>query len=698
MTTVKAYFNHISTLGTTKAKGDAYEDFCLGFLLRLPEYKAGWLLKDVPGAILTALDLNAIDNQGIDGIVYRHDNVLIPFQAKFRSDDYHLVATDVSNTLVTLLRMRAENRPFGHIIIMTNCRGISETTDAHKILDVEWIFQSRQLNKIGEQTVAVLTNTATAKPPFLKLRSHQIEDLNKLGQDYYDRTFRGVVQNALFFAVMGYGKSICIAEYCRMLQQYHPVTIFIPTLTLALVNQLYNDLINYYAGLARVIKFTKPVINIFASDGPIKTGFSPGIGSLPQIVITTYVSYDKLMALKKPHLVIFDEVHHFKGQIKPDVNYVGFTATPTPDIYTKFNKVVDRTLGWAIRGGHLTDYRINLFLFTGEGDPETTRLNLLSDMIFRIITQKHSKNLLVVCSKQTEAQEIALNLRKRSVTAHAIISGDSSVSRRAKERDVADNGGVITSVKIYREGVNLPWLEGVFICVGSMAQVTAGQILGRPLRKYPGKDMANIYFPVFPASLEESETGIPAGYTDVTNENFRPILEFMEFVALNDPDVFEGSDTQERLRHTKLSVLMHKTGGLRFHPDQADPSQSVLEDLSNKLAITVYNKLNGLVAVDFKHNWVNCVMATILRLSAEVFKASDIKTHAETLQNYLIAVGAIKTGAKTPAQTISRVLTEDLKKNLRVIDSIKIGEYFICDRPKMEMLVGTIPGDFPVVA
>ena len=81
------------------------------------------------------------------------------------------------------------------------------------------------------------------------------------------------------------------------------------------------------------------------------------------------------------------------------------------------------------------------------------------------------------------------------IAAESVISSDSYRDREFKEDRIENSHkGLLSSVNIYREGVDLPWLDGIFFSTRPVAQYNMVQTFGRVLRRCEGKDIAKVYF------------------------------------------------------------------------------------------------------------------------------------------------------------------------------------------------------------
>jgi superfamily II DNA/RNA helicase len=385
-------------------------------------------------------------------------------------------------------------------------------------------------------------------------------------------------------------------------------------------------------------------------------------------------------------MVIFDEVHKFKSILNPDVHYIGFTATPREETLKLFPDIITkRTLGWGIKNGILNDYEICTFIWKNDVvDGLSTKMVVYSDMIKTIIDIGSSKRMIVFCSTVNDAREIMRLLHQSNITA-VTITGETK-HRKELENSVKDapNHGVLISVDIYKEGADLPWLDSAFYCRADMNEINLVQSMGRTLRKSPNKDISRIYFPV----IEEANSS----YTECSSSSFEKTLQYIEYISKHDPDVFRGSEQQDR--KSKIKRILYNSGN-----SKSAKGNILIEDVVNiddALAIKISDKLNLVHKVIFNcSTWMNCTIAVILCLcqNTDRFITGHVKKYATAVQEYRRMKGLSSTGI-TPENTMSRAMTEDMKKR-NYIQRMDDGTWLIINREgMMKEIGGIIPEEF----
>lgn len=714
--TASDYLIEISHL-PVEQRGRAYELFALQYLLLLPGIVDGWLWADIPQHFKDRLQCNGNDT-GIDGLLQSSTGDFTPFQAKFRTrvEEMTRDKSDIDSAIVRFGIFTREN-PTNRCtpIVISVYSEHSHRSDIGRIPGCRWIFRDEQLGYQGDLAVATLKRQPPPPPP-ITLRPVQCEDLYALANHFNYHVVTSKSLRVLFHAVMGYGKSLCMAEWIRVYHQTNPShTVVVVAPTLKIVTQHSKTLQDYYVGydVGHVGHVGyRPMIHTFASDGVYGTPIGTTEESLtntsaatPRIIITTYSSYAKLRSLSALQpwikMVLFDEVHrHVHWDTSDTAHWIGFTATPTPRVLEHLTPVVQRKMGWAIENKYLTDYRLNAFVWRGptdgssgesssgsatEDEPETTNVVLWAAMISYLLEQGAVKKLLVVTGNKRDAAGIAAELTKLGVLSYAVTADTPSRLRNSIERDLAaSETGVLCNVHIYREGADLPWLDGVFLCINNVTEVDAAQIVGRALRLFAGKSHANVYFPVL----------VPArDLANVTTTAYQPLIDFMVKLALQDPDVFATGEAWAINVNKRISVLLGPgSRGASHRPDQTPENPTLLTEIRDQLSIETFTRIGEYLKPAFKTTWLNCVVAGILRLAQnDVFTKKHLDRYQHELGAFTNAQGL------THNQTMSRVITVTLEKQHRVVQALGRGVYRIIDRPKLEgLLIGDIPPDFPV--
>jgi superfamily II DNA or RNA helicase len=643
-----------------------YETFAMTYLKLRPGFVDGWLFREIPISISQRLRLGPNDD-GIDGLLERVDGKFVPVQIKHcRAPDKLLTRTCTKiDTAITRFQIYFNDNPDQTVlpIIITTYADFSPRSIIDRVT-AEWIFRDEQLGSLGDEAVRLLQQLPTPTKE-ITLRSVQVEDLDLL-EDDFNVTRK---QRALFQAPMGYGKTLCMAEWIRRLSRYynnHLVVAVMPYLKI--VSQFRAVMSDYYLG-----RDYHPLTYTFASDGngtdADRVSQLP-YGDCPIVILTTYKSYFRLrQIIPVPSMVLFDEVHRLSSfDSNDEACHVGFTATPTSDVLKHFSPVVRRKLNWAISEGYLVDYHMNAFLLE-ETEDKAEQTKAYTAMILRAL--ERSSHLLVICDSKEKAKNLTKEIRRQGIVSHSVTSEDSQEIRGRIERELRKaKKSVLTSVRIYREGADLPWLDGVFLTSSAMSQVDVVQTVGRVLRPHELKTIADVYFPIVGGNdLAES------------NNKYTTIINFLIFLAEEEPELFEKGSG---LRSFVQKLTVHLGEGRGSSRGQMTEIQDglLVDEIREQLRLATYKKTGKLLRLT---SWSEVVSALLLKLNRPRVKVSEMKVYALQLMTYLGGTG------KTPERTLSATMTESLKKYLTRVDK---GTYDVDLEKIRQDFKKEIPEDF----
>ena len=127
-------------------------------------------------------------------------------------------------------------------------------------------------------------------------------------------------------------------------------------------------------------------------------------------------------------------------------------------------------------------------------DPERDRI--IADVVARSVKLCETKKGIVLTNRVEHAQRLADLIEKEGVKAFVIVGEDSAEERQAAKDAVASNKDpvvLVGSTQIVGRGFDLPPLQMAYVCYPNRFDANVVQMVGRVLRKFPGKTYAKVY-------------------------------------------------------------------------------------------------------------------------------------------------------------------------------------------------------------
>ena len=439
------------------------------------------------------------------------------------------------------------------------------TTEGVEIFDIPDIPKSilienapkseSEFKKLADKTNKELKKLLSKSKP--KLRKYQIDAL----KSWMDNGYKGI-----FSMATGTGKTFtAISCFERLLHENNKLLTVVACPQLHLINQ-WESAIREFGYNGKCIKASSD--NNKWKKELMKT-IADLMGSKKNAVVLT--SFDTFSDEKFINIinlysdksfVIVDEIHGI-GSYKYrqgflDVNYdyrLGLSATPeieddlerTDLVYDYFGGIVfEYSLKKAIDEGFLTPYDYHP-IFVDLTEKELNKYKDLSRKIATLLNKKnlkHSeeekldkyirqrrnlinkaenklkclrefldmhkdiKDLIVYCADTKHLTEIETILDNYDIKNHPFTGQENPTSRETILK-LFSNGHyrALCAMKCLDEGVDVPSTQNALLLASTMNSRQHIQRRGRILRKYPGKESANIYdFIIVPNIKDESES------------------------------------------------------------------------------------------------------------------------------------------------------------------------------------------------
>jgi superfamily II DNA or RNA helicase len=296
-------------------------------------------------------------------------------------------------------------------------------------------------------------------------------------------------------------------------------------------------------------------------------------------IITTYQSSDIFakVCMKidyKLDLIIYDEAHKTVGSSNKQFSYLlndeniktrkRLFTTATEKIYKHRNKDVssddeeDEILSMdninvygdvvynysfkkAIENEQLCDYQVIAPLINEEGflkvirknkyiidknisdDPIESRYYMTAYLICRNIVERKLTHILTFNNTNENAKKI-FNILEKMIEEMDIecncyyLTGETNMKKRKRvvESFKDDKCSIISSARIFQEGVDIPIVDCVCFCDNKLSTIDIIQSIGRVLRKHPNKEKGYILIPTV-IDFEENDNIFDMDKTDFGN-------------------------------------------------------------------------------------------------------------------------------------------------------------------------------------
>jgi len=579
----------------TKAQGDAFEIFVEAYLLTQPITQCAetWLVGSIPVEVREKLNLPN-DSKGIDGVFKSTNDVLVPYQVKFRSNRPALGFNEVAPFLG--ITEKAVDR-----LLITNCDSIAidvkNRTGIRSLRGVDF-------DQLTEDDFLVIENWLKAKPAkraALVPDQYQTEALSNI-RNHLQSNDRGSVVMAC-----GTGKTL-IAFWAVEQSNAKSILVLLPSLTLLQQTlsewSTHNSWGKNFSYLCVCsdpqVDLKNDEIEIDATDIPFKIDTDPEIvkrylsqdnGKI-KIVFSTYQSSQVVSQATKDHFTfdigIFDEAHKTTGVAKnkfalalKDENIciqkrLFFTATPKNYDITKRNKDGEfnfasmddesiygsraHTLSFsqAADQGIICPYKVVVTLIDKqqvddfalkngitliEGDAVKSKWVASQVAISSAIKHTNAKKIITFHSRVKTAREFAsdelFGIKKFLPNFDVFHVHGKQRSNERKDtisKFKSASLSLITNAKCLTEGVDVPAVDMVAFVDPRHSKIDIAQAVGRAMRKPRGgkKQLGYIVVPLY--AEDASENSLEAA---IQKEGFDDVALIINSLLEQDSELTE---------------------------------------------------------------------------------------------------------------------------------------------------------------
>ena len=542
------FMNSMNDVGDNVTLGKYFEYFAKVIFLhdeRFQYVKDCWLLDELPEKYHEKLCIPTQDI-GIDIVLKTNDNDYIAVQVKYRKNTSTPIKWDALSTFFGLTF--GLSGKFSKGMLFTN----TKEPNKHIIgKDNVILVMYKTLNEITQQTFdGIKSSFMKEHPPEIKLiiqrRAYQEEIVNKT-QEHFKTHNRGCV-----FCPCGTGKTLISFWIAEQMKDNKYVCVVVPSLYI--LSQVYNT----WSGQKRtnyLLIGSDAELKLCYDTGLLLTTKKHDIKKYfnkhkdEQItIITTYQSSKLINSVCKKQnisidLCIFDEAHRTVGN--KDRDYVSLMCygsceirkrlfmTATEKIYIGGNEdvmsmdntdiygdtIYNYTFKNAIDAGYLCDYNIIVPLITNKIYKKAMKRNkyiidnnideniesryyLMAYLIMtsikthnvkHILTFSHTNESAYKLYKLLEAMSKAMNVKNNCYH----LTGDDPMKKRHRIINdfIKDDISIISSAKIFSEGVDIPIVDCVCFADNKVSKIDIIQSIGRALRKHESKTVGYVIIP-----------------------------------------------------------------------------------------------------------------------------------------------------------------------------------------------------------
>lgn len=643
-----------------------YSAFCRDLLNETGKYDA-WRFEELPLDMRQELEIEEVIAEGV--ALEKNDRFSLWLSCFLPEDETYLSRKMIQKDLKKFIELKKKNKRLNRLIILTTAIEIEEVLITHPVVRVYNIEDQ-------EEYAHLLQKMNTPSTGKFKLYSYQEDDLTKIMSGLSDKGSR-----QLFDAYCGYGKTNIFIELVLRYHQENPNALIILTFPLLTIQNQTTE--RFYKHIKGMDEYD-PLMLCFSSSSTSGILHSTSDSILkqfideegPKIILTTYVSFSRLIFSLGDNpipIVIFDEVHNFNEwtlfhEMKK-TNFIGFTATPLHEVRKNFTPTVHRNLSWSVGNGTSSDFELVCYNLISEPNDSNGK------KIIELFNHRLVNKLLVIANQETELLSMIKYVKQFDIPYHIVVARDSQNERRRKEKEIEEaDRGILFSIRIYREGIDFPWMDGVILFVKQMQQYQAVQSFLRVTRTSFLKKNARVFIPI------DEKIGMKFYH----HPSFKMIVQFISFLTnqKSGDEKFEAIKWfYQRIQKITINQIEETL--------TIEPRENFSELENNIISFCRDQELQKTYLIR-EDTWLYVTAHTILSLSdGNTLSVSKILQYARQLGEYK------KSYSKTPQIMLKRALTLLFQRyEIGYLDIRGNTCYF--DRPSLVEIAGPKPENFPV--
>lgn len=658
----------LNTILENKTRGTYFEWFARLVLKYDSRYSnfvnKCWMLECLPEKIRQYLEIPENDI-GIDLIVKTHDGDYYAVQVKYRRNIDCVINWENLSTFFGLT-FGLSNK-FKKGIFFTNTTNPNKYIKNHRNIIC---ILNHSLKDITENTFAkikdnVLKTTTKLKIPY-QPKPYQTSIIKK-SIKYYEEHDKGRL-----YMPCGTGKTLVCYWIADKLNDNKRICVVVPSLYL--LSQMYNTWVALkeckylLVGSDAEVKTCNDTGLLLSTDrDEIEEYLMDHIGD-ELVIITTYQSSEVLSNVCRKlkfelDLIIYDEAHKTVGSsdrlfscLISDDNITTkkrLFTTATEKIYTGDDDniismddtevygdvIYNYSFKKAIEDKQLCDYQIIAPLINDDGfwsvikknkfvvdksiqeDPIESRYYMTVYLLCRSIREHKLTHILTFNNSNVNAkrtyQILQEMLEQMSIECNCYhLTGESSMKKRNRvvEDFVKDKCAIISSARIFQEGINIPIVDCVCFMDNKMAVIDIIQSVGRVLRLCDGKKKGYVLIPTL-VNVEETDDNV----FDVNPADFGTVKSVLRAIGTVDDRIVDEFVTKD----SKMSGGRNK----KFTTNTKDVVvngriEINLDELADKIGIILCDRWGTV-------NWCQMLGEVVKYIDENNKLPSEIDKHAE---------------------------------------------------------------------
>lgn len=585
----------LDEISDRKTRGTYFEWFAKLVLLHDPRYanfvKSCWLLDELPHKIWVLLRIPENDI-GIDLVIETHDNTYFAVQVKYRKNIEIVINWSELSTFFGLT-FGISNK-FEKGIFFTNT--IMPTKYIKECKNIITIL-NHSLIDISENTLIKMMNSVcgTSVPLKNMYTPHDYQyTIIETSMNYLMKHAKGRL-----YMPCGTGKTLVCYWISDKLTSKNRICIVVPSLYLLSQTYLvWSELkvCNYLlVGSDAEIKTCVDTGLLLTTDKDDIKKYLTAYKSKDVVIITTYQSSPVLASVCNNikydlDLIIFDESHKTVGDVDrefacllSDTNITTkkrLFTTATEKVYsgdsddilsmddtTIYGDVIyNYSFKMAIENKQLCDYKIIAPLINNDGfldvvkknkfildknickDPIESRYYMTAYLICRSINENKLTHILTFNNTNDNAKrihEILVNILKQlKIECNCYyLTGETNMKKRRKVvvQFIKDKCAIISSARIFQEGINIPIVDCVCFVDNKMSVIDTVQSVGRVLRLHKNKTIGYVIIPTI-IDIDSDNSSI----LDASENDFKNIRSILRSLGTIDERIIDEFKTVDR--------------------------------------------------------------------------------------------------------------------------------------------------------